>query len=79
MKWLKRIGKILGVVFLLFLIFNIIFYTYCFITPKISINEEQAYYLYDKMSNWVIAYNGLILVFDSLTGKVDQQIIKSRL
>lgn len=48
MKWLKRIGKILGGIFLLFLIFNIIFYTYCFITPKISINEEQAYYLYDN-------------------------------
>ena len=48
MKWLKRIGKILGGIFLLFLIFNIIFYTYCSSTPKISINEEQAYYLYDN-------------------------------
>lgn len=57
MKWLKRIGKILGVVFLLFLIFNIIFYTYCFITPKISINEEQAYYLYDNENKLIFDEN----------------------
>ena len=57
MKWLKRIGKILGGVFLLFLIFNIIFYTYCFITPKISINEEQAYYLYDNENKLIFDEN----------------------
>lgn len=48
MKIFKKIGKIIGVLGLLFLIFNICLYSYCFITPKISINKDQSYYLYDN-------------------------------
>jgi membrane peptidoglycan carboxypeptidase len=55
MKILKKIGKILGWLVLLFFIFNIFLYTYCYITPKISINKKQSYYLYD--SNEKLIFN----------------------
>ncbi len=57
MKWVKTFLKILSGVFLLFLIFNIVFYAYCFITPKISINENQAYYLYDSENKLIFDEN----------------------
>lgn len=48
MRWIRGLGKIFGILLLLFLIFNIVLYTYCFITPKISLNKDQSYYLYDN-------------------------------
>ena len=40
--------KLTGFLILIFLSFNIILYTYCYITPKISIHKTQSYYLYDN-------------------------------
>ena len=48
MIFIKRVGKILGFLIILFLIGNIILYTYCFITPRIVLNKNQSYYLYDN-------------------------------
>ena len=48
MIFIKRVGKILGFLIILFLIYNIILYTYCFITPRIVLNKNQSYYLYDN-------------------------------
>ena len=48
MNYIKFIGKILGVLIIIFLVGNIILYTYCFITPKLILNKNQAYYLYDN-------------------------------
>lgn len=45
--------KFVGVILLLFLIFNICLYIYCYITPKISINKNQSYYLYDNDNNLI--------------------------
>ena len=51
MKKIKLLGKICFSCFILFLIFNIGIYLYCYITPKISINRNQGYYLYDNSGN----------------------------
>ena len=48
MKFLNRIGKVFIILMALFLIGNIILYTYCFITPKVVLNKNQSYYLYDN-------------------------------
>ena len=42
------LGKILGIFCILFLIFNLLLYGYCYLTPKISIHKSQSYYLYDN-------------------------------
>ena len=36
---------------MIFLLFNISLYLYCYITPKISINKAQGFYLYDNKNN----------------------------
>lgn len=51
MIFFKKFLKIFEYIVLLFLTFNIILYAYCFITPKISINKKQSYYLYDNNNN----------------------------
>ena len=38
---------------ILFLIFNIGLYLYCYITPKLPINKAQGYYLYDSNENLI--------------------------
>lgn len=53
MKNLKKIFKFFCSILLLFLIFNIGLYLYCYITPKLSINKAQSYYLYDSDSNLI--------------------------
>ena len=51
MNKFKKIGKIFLGLFMLFLIFNIGLYLYCYITPKLSINKAQGIYLYDNDNN----------------------------
>mgnify|MGYP002620355674 CR=1 FL=1 len=48
MIYFKRIINCLQIVGVLFLVGNIILYTYCYITPKVVLNKNQSYYLYDK-------------------------------
>ena len=57
MKKVKKILKFLGGIGLLFLIFNIGLYLYCYITPKLSINKAQVYYLYDSDNNLIFNDN----------------------
>ncbi len=45
---MKKFFKIIRVFIFIFLISNICLYFYCYITPKLSINKSQAYYLYDN-------------------------------
>ena len=49
--------KFLLGIFMLFLLFNIGIYLYCFITPRPTINEAQGYYLYDKDNNLIFNNN----------------------
>ena len=53
MRHIKRISKLLGFCAILFLIGNIFLYTYCFITPKIVLNKNQSYYLYDNQDKLI--------------------------
>lgn len=57
MEIIKKIFKVLGGIFLLFLICNIGLYLYCYITPKLSINKAQSYYLYDSDNNLIFNDN----------------------
>ena len=43
--------------FLFFLICNIILYGYCFFSPKISLDKNQSYYLYDNQEQLVFNDN----------------------
>ena len=48
MKKRKKILKTLSSIFLVFLTFHIGLYLYCYITPKLEVNQDQSYYLYDS-------------------------------
>ena len=48
MKKIKFCINFLGVLVILFLSFHLVIYSYCYFTPKISINKTQSYYLYDN-------------------------------
>lgn len=48
MKLLKKIGKFLLVLGILFILCNVGMYIYCLITPKIQISRNQSYYMYDN-------------------------------
>lgn len=53
MKKIKKIIKFIFVMFSIFVILNIGLYVYCIITPKIKINRNQSYYLYDNVDNLI--------------------------
>lgn len=57
MKKMNKFLKILGAIFLVFLLFNIGLYLYCYITPKLSINKAQVYYLYDNQEQLIFDDN----------------------
>ena len=48
-----RFLKCIGWGFIVFLIFNIGLYGYCYITPKLEINKSQSYYLYDSNNDLI--------------------------
>ena len=53
MNKFKGFVKFFGAIIIIFLVFNIFLYGYCFITPKISVNKDQSYYLYDNENNLI--------------------------
>lgn len=48
MIYVRKFIKYLGIISVLFLIGNIVLYIYCYITPKVVLNKNQSYYLYDN-------------------------------
>lgn len=59
-KKTKKILKITLLPLLIIVLGNIIFYVYCFLTPKLEINKSQSYYLYDNNSKLVFGDNDWI-------------------
>ena len=59
-KKTKKILKITLLPLLIIVLGNIIFYVYCFLTPKQEINKSQSYYLYDNNSKLVFGDNDWI-------------------
>ena len=59
-KKTKKILKITLLPFLIIVLGNIIFYVYCFLTPKLEINKSQSYYLNDNNSKLVLGDNDWI-------------------
>lgn len=59
-KKTKKILKITLLPLLIIVLGNIIFYIYCFLTPKLEINKSQSYYLYDNNSKLVFGDNDWI-------------------
>lgn len=57
MKKFKLIGKLFLICLIIVLIIHLGFYGYCYLTPKISINKAQSYYLYDNNSNLIFNDN----------------------
>ena len=53
----RKILNFFVVCCVLFLLFNIGLYLYCYITPKISINKVNGYYLYDSNDNLIFDDN----------------------
>ncbi|MDY4996609.1 MAG: PBP1A family penicillin-binding protein [Bacilli bacterium] len=59
--------KLVGISFLFFLSFNIILYSYCYITPKISIHKTQSYYLYDNQKKLIFNDNDEWVDLDNIS------------
>lgn len=59
-KKTKKTLKITLLPLLIIVLGNIIFYVYCFLTPKLEINKSQSYYLYDNNSKLVFGDNDWI-------------------
>ena len=59
--------KLIGIIALFFLSFNIILYTYCYITPKISIHKTQSYYLYDNQKKLIFNDNDEWVNLDNIS------------
>lgn len=56
----KKIKKVLLIILIpitIFILGNIVIYTYCYFTPKLEINKSQSYYLYDKDNELVSGFN----------------------
>ena len=53
----RKILNLFGWCCVLFLLFNIGLYLYCYITPKLSINKVNGYYLYDNNNNLIFDDN----------------------
>ncbi len=53
MKVIKKVFRFFLLCFTLFLVINLGLYIYCLITPKININRNQSYYLYDNNDNLI--------------------------
>ena len=57
MKFFRIIYNLFIWCFILFLVFNCGLYLYCYITPKLSINKVNGYYLYDSNDNLIFDDN----------------------
>jgi len=53
MKKGKKFFKFFSTLVMIFLLFNIGLYLYCYVTPKLTINKAQSYYLYDSNENLI--------------------------
>ncbi len=53
MRIIKRIIKFFLKIFIIFCFCNVSLYVYCLISPKIDINRNQSYYLYDDNDNLI--------------------------
>ena len=67
MKILKKIINIIGIMVFIFLIGNICLYLYCYITPKISIEKTQSYYLYDSDDNLIFSDSDNWISLDNIS------------
>ena len=84
MKFIKKLTKLGLLLILLFVLFNIGMYFYCLITPKMEINKEQSYYLYDNngkefMSNgneWISLNNISDYLVDATLSTEDKYFYK---
>ena len=57
MSRMRIFSKIIVYCGVLFLVFNIGLYLYCYITPKLEVNRNQSYYLYDSDNNLIFDNN----------------------
>lgn len=67
MKFIKKIGKIIGIFILIIVIGMVGLYGYCYITPKMDINKSQSYYLYDNKDEMVFNNNNKWISLDKIS------------
>ena len=53
MGFIKKLFKLFLLFFIIFLMANFTLYIYCALSPKIEINRNQSYYLYDDNNNLI--------------------------
>ena len=63
----KNIFKFILSSVILFCIFNIFLYAYCYITPKISVKKVQSYYLYNNEGNLIFNDNESWVKLDKIS------------
>ena len=67
MKFIKKIGRIIGIFILIVIIGMVGLYGYCYITPKMDINKSQSYYLYDNKEEMVFNNNNKWISLDKIS------------
>ena len=74
MIFIKKIIKSFLIVFGLFCLFNIGIYIYCFLSPKIEINRNQSYYLFDNKNNLIFNNYSWVSIDDISNYLIDATI-----
>lgn len=72
-KKIKKILKIPAILIVIFILGNVIVYTYCLVTPKMEINKAQNYYLYDNKEELIFQNNDDWITLD----KVNKNLINA--
>lgn len=67
MKHIKRIIRVFEFMMLGFFLVNIILYTYCYITPKIVLDKNQSFYLYDNNNKLIFDDNSDWIDIDDIS------------
>ena len=74
MRFFKKIFK-LGIIFsVIFILCNFGLYLYCLYTPKIEINRNQSYYLYDDTDNLIFNNYSWVSLNDISDNLIDATI-----
>ena len=64
---MAKVIKIFGWFLIIFCLFHIGFYGYCYFTPQLDIHKRKSYYLYDNQSNLIFNDNDEWIELDNIS------------
>ena len=75
MNIIKKISRVIEIFFLVFLVCNIMLYSYCFFAPKINLDKNQSYYLFDDQEQLVFDDNDEWIKLDNISNYLIESTI----